>query len=233
MNIELVELAASTLGELVEHVVFVGGATVGLWISDPAAPPVRPTDDVDVVVEVTSRSDFHDFEARLRDADFGEDQQSRVICRWRHRKTGLILDAMPSRADILGFDNEWQAAALPHAIWVELPSGARIRAATPVYMLAMKLEAFKGRGKGDFLGSRDFGDIIALIDGRSELLGEVANAPADVRTYIAREMRQLLTASRLMDGLAGATRGDPASQERVGVVIVPAMNQLARDDPDT
>jgi hypothetical protein len=193
VNTELLELAESGLGELVDQVVFVGGATVGLWITDPAAPPVRPTDDVDVVVEVTTRTAFHDFEAKLREAGFSEDQESGVICRWRHRESGLILDAMPSRADILGFENMWQAATIPHAVPCELPSGATIKAAPPVYMLAMKLEAFKGRGKGDFLASRDFGDIVTLIDGRSELLEEVAGAGADVRVYIAEEMRRLLT----------------------------------------
>lgn len=233
MNIELLELAESLLGELVEEVVFVGGATIGLWISDPAAPPLRPTDDVDVVVEVVTRGDFYGFETKLRHAGFREDQESGVICRWRHRTSGLVLDAMPSRADILGFDNEWQAAALPHAVRCELPSGARIRAAPPVYMLAMKLEAFSGRGKGDFVGSRDFSDVIALIDGRPELLDEVASAPIDVRTYIAREMRKLLSQPRVMDGLAGAVRGDAASQERVDVVILPAMNRLARGEPES
>lgn len=148
---------------------------------------MRPTDDVDVVVEVATRGDFYDFETKLRGVGFREDQESAVICRWRHRKSALILDAMPSRGDILGFDNEWQAAAIPHAVWCELPSGAQIRAAPPVYMLAMKLEAFAGRGEGDFLASRDFGDVVALIDGRPELLDEVASAPVDVRTYIAQE----------------------------------------------
>jgi hypothetical protein len=227
VNTELLELAESGLGELVDQVVFVGGATVGLWITDPAAPPVRPTDDVDVVVEVTTRTAFHDFEAKLREAGFSEDQESGVICRWRHRESGLILDAMPSRADILGFENMWQAATIPHAVPCELPSGATIKAAPPVYMLAMKLEAFKGRGKGDFLASRDFGDIVTLIDGRSELLEEVAGAGADVRVYIAEEMRRLLTDPRLMDGLAGAMRGDAASQERVDVVVLPAFKALA------
>jgi hypothetical protein len=230
VNIELLELAKSALGRLVEEVVFVGGATVGLWISDPAAPPVRPTDDVDVVVEVATRSEFHEFEAKLRDAGFSEDQDSGVICRWRHRQTGLILDAMPSRADILGFDNKWQSATIPHAVAYQLPSGATIRAAPPVYMLAMKLEAFRGRGKGDFLGSRDFGDIVTLIDGRPELLEEVARADAAVRAYIAAEMRGLLADPRLMDGLAGAVRGDPASQERVDIVILPALKELGQAD---
>ncbi len=82
MNVELPELAESALGELVEDVVFIGGATIGLWISDLGAPPTRPTDDVDVVVEVATRSDFYDFEAKLRAVGFREDQESRVICRW-------------------------------------------------------------------------------------------------------------------------------------------------------
>ncbi len=230
MNIELLELAESALGKLAEEVVFVGGATVGLWISDPAAPPLRPTDDVDVVAEVATRTEFYEFEAKLRDAGFSEDHESGVTCRWRHRETGLVLDAMPSRADILGFENEWQAAAIPHAVVCQLPSGATIRAAPPVYMLAMKLEAFKGRGKGDFLGSRDFGDIVTLIDGRPELLEEVASADAAVRAYIAAEMRRLLVEPRLMDGLAGAMRGDAASQERVDTVILPALKELAQVD---
>ena len=51
MSVDLLELAAAALGELRDEVVFVGGATVGLWITDPAAPPPRPTVDVDVIVE--------------------------------------------------------------------------------------------------------------------------------------------------------------------------------------
>jgi len=35
----------------------VGGATVTLWITDPTAPPRRPTKDVDVIVEVAARAD--------------------------------------------------------------------------------------------------------------------------------------------------------------------------------
>lgn len=144
MSIELLERAADALGPLLEEVVFLGGATVSLWITDPGAPPVRPTKDVDIVVEVATPTAFHDFEARLRDRGFAEDQDERVICRWRHRG-GLILDAMPSDPGILGFENRWQGAAIPHAVTRELPSGNRIRAVSPPYLIATKLEAFKGR----------------------------------------------------------------------------------------
>ena len=45
-----IKAIAKKLGPLRERVVFLGGATTGLLITDPAAPPIRPTEDVDVIV---------------------------------------------------------------------------------------------------------------------------------------------------------------------------------------
>lgn len=228
MSVDLLEVAAATLTDLLPEVVFVGGATVTLWITDPGAPPVRPTKDVDVIVEVTTRRAFHEFDARLREHRFAEDQQDGVICRWQHLDSDLILDAMPADESILGFENRWQGAALPHAIDRTLPSGAVIRAVSPPYLLATKLEAFKGRGRGDFMGSRDFGDIIALIDGREELVDEVAGAGGELRHYLAAAVQDVFAASRFEDGLFAALRPDPASQERAETVVVPALRAIAR-----
>jgi hypothetical protein len=153
------------------------------------------------VVEVATRGDFHDFEARLRQRRFAEDQEDGVICR-RRRLNGLILDAMPSQPGILGFDNRWQGAAIPHAVVRELPSGATIRTVSPPYLVATKLEAFKGRGNRDFLGSRDFGD------------------------YIARELRDLLEDPRFADGVFGALRPDAASLARADAIVMPRLPAL-------
>lgn len=49
-------LAVEILGPLVDEVVFVGGATIHLWLTDDAAPPARATDDVDVICDVTTRA---------------------------------------------------------------------------------------------------------------------------------------------------------------------------------
>jgi hypothetical protein len=73
VSVELLQLAAQALEPVLNEVVFLGGASVALWITDPGAPPVRPTKDVDVVVEATTRSAFHAFEARLRSLRFNED----------------------------------------------------------------------------------------------------------------------------------------------------------------
>jgi hypothetical protein len=228
VNIELLELAAAALDDLLPEVAFVGGATVELWITDPGAPPVRATNDVDVVVEVTTRSEFHAFEERLRKRGFGPDLEDGIICRWRHRDHGLILDAMPTDPAILGFANRWQAAALPHAINRILPSGTTIRAIPPSYLLATKLEAFNGRGNNDFLASRDFADVIALLDGRDELPDEIAHSDADVRHYLADEFRRLLQHPRFLDGVHGALLPDAASQERAEAIVLPAIDTIIR-----
>jgi len=51
-NVEMVESVARSLGSLLDKVVFLGGATTSLLITDPAAPEIRGTLDVDVIVEI-------------------------------------------------------------------------------------------------------------------------------------------------------------------------------------
>jgi predicted nucleotidyltransferase len=226
VSIALLELAAAALSDLVEQVVFVGGATVGLWITDPAAPPPRPTKDVDVIVDADSRTKFAEFEQRLREHRFHEDIYSGIICRWLHADGQLMLDAMPTDASILGFANRWQSESMPHAVVRKLPSGAKIAAVSPPFLLATKLEAFAGRGKGDYLGSRDFADIVSLVDGRAELVDELANSPAVLRVYIADELARHRRDPRFLDGVHGGLPPDDASQDRAALVVLPRISAM-------
>ena len=227
MSIALLETASVALGDLVADVVFAGGATVGLWITDPAAPAPRPTKDVDVIVEVTTPRQFRMFEERLRQQRFREDRESGIICRWIHADGDVVLDAMPTDATILGFANRWQAAAVPHAIRRELPSGGLITAVSPPFLVATKLEAFAGRGGADYMGSRDFADLVSLFDGRAELVDEIAAAPAKLRAYLAREFAGHLGHRRFVDGVYAGLAPDAASQHRAETVVVPRMAAVA------
>ena len=165
MSADLLETAALALGPLLEEVVFLGGASIHLWISDPGAPATRATDDVDVISAITTRTDYYRLAERLREHGFSEASDSRVICRWRHLETGLLLDVMPQEESVLGFSNPWYRHAIETAVERELPSGIRIHAATPPCIIATKLAAWKGRGNDDMLRSLDLHDILVLIDG--------------------------------------------------------------------
>jgi hypothetical protein len=233
----MLERGARVLAPFLDEVAFVGGATVVLWLTDPAAPEPRPTKDVDVVVEVASRLAWHDFEDRLRARGLRNDSSSHVICRWMAGtgKDELLVDVMPSDASILGFANRWQRPALDHAQALELPSGQPIRAITPPYLIATKLEAWNGRGRGDHLGSHDLEDIINLVDGREEIVAEVATAPDGLRGYLSREIATLLDQRRFHDALEGAIVGlggpgsgsGPSDESRVDDVLLPRFYAIA------
>src|SRR6056297_2848087 len=102
-NVGEVARALAPLG-LLDDVVFVGGATVPMLLSDPAALPPRVTADVDIVVDVVGRARFYDIEARLREAGHAPDPTG-PICRWG--VAGVPVDLMPTDPAILGFSNRW------------------------------------------------------------------------------------------------------------------------------
>lgn len=188
MSAEQLETAAAALGPLLNEVVFLGGASIHLWLSDPAAPAARATDDVDVISAITTRTDYYRLGERLRERGFSEASDSQVICRWRHLETRLLLDVMPQEESVLGFSNPWYQHAIETAAELQLPSATRIRAATPPSIIATKLAAWKGRGEGDMLRSLDLHDILVLIDGRPELPDEIAAGTAELQGCIADEL---------------------------------------------
>ena len=53
--------AASLLKPLLGELVFIGGSTTALLITDKAAADVRPTYDVDAIAEITSYAAYTDF----------------------------------------------------------------------------------------------------------------------------------------------------------------------------
>ena len=73
-SFRLVVAAARGLGDLVDDFVFLGGATTNLLLTDPAAPAVRATLDVDIVVEMASVLDYLRLERELERRGFASDE---------------------------------------------------------------------------------------------------------------------------------------------------------------
>lgn len=191
-NLPYLRHIAEALGDLREQVVFVGGAVAGLLVTDPLADSVRATRDVDAVVNA-NRAMFHRIEAAVAQRGFARDVHSDVICRWIHKDSGVLFDLMPVQPEVLGFTNRWYPYAVETAESVELTPGLNIRLVSAVGFIATKLEAFAGRGAGDFLTSHDIEDVLNIVDGRQELTDEMANAPPDLRQAVASAFQRLLS----------------------------------------
>ena len=211
-NRALFESVVRLLAPVLDELVFVGGCTTGIFITDPAAGGIRPTKDVDAIVDVTSYAQYAALSDRLRNVGLVEDNsEGAPLCRWRHGN--VIVDVMPTDASVLGFSNRWYPMAIDTAQHLEIAGhGARI--VTPPLFIATKLEAFHGRGGNDVFASHDLEDIITVVDGRPEIVDDVAAADREVRAYISGEVGSLLKNPDFTEALPGFLRPDAASQAR-------------------
>jgi hypothetical protein len=217
-NYQLLVSAARLLEPLLDELVFVGGCATGLMITDEAAPGVRITIDVDAIAEITSYVEYVNFSERLRSLGFSEDtEEGAPVCRWKHGE--VRLDLMPLDEKILGFSNRWYRTAMQAANLFMLAPSIQIRIVTPPYFVATKLEAFKGRGEGDYFSSRDLEDIISVVDGRPTLVDELRTSPDDLKAQVAAEIKKLLREPRFIDAFPGYLLPDAISQGRISVLL--------------
>ena len=222
-NLDMVCEIAERLSNLREEVVFLGGATLGLFITDPTSPGMRTTKDVDVIVEVASYVKYEAIATRLRELGFSQPidkSEDAPMCRWFIEDA--VLDVMPTEPEALGFSNRWYPVALRSATRRILSNGLEIRVVTAPCFLATKLEAFAGRGNGEYAVSHDMEDIIVLINGRREIVDEIKNSDAEVRRYLAEQFTNLMANDTFLDALPGHLEPDAASQSR----IIPLTKRL-------
>jgi hypothetical protein len=231
-SIAMIRKVAQRLGsELLGQVVFLGGATLALLLTDPAVSEVRPTNDVDVIIEALSYGHYGAISEQLRQRGFAEDTSPGApICRWT--VDGVILDMMPTDEAILGFSNRWYEGAMRTAKSYQLPlmapetEGLVIRLISPSYFLATKLEAFGSRGGNDIYVSHDLEDVVTLIDGCPELYDEVrTETPDDVKRFIAQSFRDLIRRPDCEEAVEGHLPAD--ARNRLGIVMT-RIRQIAR-----
>jgi predicted nucleotidyltransferase len=188
-NIVRIKVVYDALEELAKEVVFVGGVTVSLYADRPAVE-TRPTEDVDILVELMHYRDYATIEVRLRQKGFSNDMESGVICRYRVR--GIIVDVMPTGENALGFTNQWYGRGYATAMEYHLENGYDIRIFQPVYFLASKIEAFNNRGENDGRWSSDFEDIVFVLNNRTTIWQELRQAEDNIASYLKDQFRILL-----------------------------------------
>jgi len=220
----MIQQVAQQLGsDLLSQVAFVGGCTTGLHLTDEfTKEKVRYTEDVDLIIHVLGYTGWHKFSKQVTARGFKISMEDDVNCRFR--LGSLCVDFMPDDENVLGYSNQWYSDALSTAQPYPMDNGIIIRLVTPSYFLATKFEAFKGRGKGDLLASRDMEDILNLVDGREELLTEAHNNPAKLKAYLAAAFSQLLEMPDINYLVQSTAHNDSGRED----IIFQRLEQLAK-----
>ncbi|HYW57758.1 MAG TPA: hypothetical protein VE934_12400 [Polaromonas sp.] len=201
-NLELLVGMAHALGPLRERVVFVGGCATGLLLPAPNLLDVRPTEDVDAIVEVATLAGYHAMASELLQRGFKQTMEDNTPpFRWFWQR--MQLDLVPLDEKVLGFANRWYRAGFDAAVQTEVASGLVLRHLSAPYFLATKFEAFNDRGRNDVYTSHDLEDILTVIEGRAELVQELSTAPTDVRLHVKECLSKLMANPDFNNALAG------------------------------
>ena len=202
-NIIMLQTVANGLGELKDEMVFVGGAVAELYADNPAASEIRPTIDVDCVIEISSRLQFARLEENLRTRGLKNDlSEGAPICRWIYKD--IKVDVMPTDSNVLGFSNRWYEEGIEFKIPKTLPDGTEVFVFLPEYYLAAKFEAHNSRGGNDLRQSHDFEDIIYILDNCSDILDNISASNPSVKMYLKKECQKLLENPNITEGIETA-----------------------------
>lgn len=210
INKAVIKKVAITLGELNEKVVYVGGATVSLYINDPAADDTRPTKDIDITVKVASAIELENIRELLNKKGFKQSSDLDVICRFKY--DDLLLDVMATKPVSWAPANRWFEKGFEN-LWKVYIDGLTIQIMSLPFFLASKFSAYEDRG-GDPRTSHDFEDITYILDNRTDW-DEVLLAEKDeeVKSFLKNRLHQIKNSEILQESIIGNLYYD-TSEER-------------------
>ncbi len=167
------------------------------------------------MIQVVGYGAYARLEHRLAELGFHHTPEDHITCRYRFH--GITVDIMPTDVPAIGPTNRWYVPGMVHALPYVLPEGTIIRVLTTPYFLGTKLEAHWSRG-GDMRTSKDFEDIVYLLDGRLHLVDEIGMAPPDIRSYLRDQATRLLREPGIREAFEGHLPPGVAT-ERAGVLL--------------
>jgi hypothetical protein len=219
LNIIRTKAVNELLKGLGQDYVFVGGAVVSLYASRSTADVlIRPTDDVDVIVELASYGGYSKLDERLRELGFKNDITSGVICRYQVQ--GITVDVMPTDPAAIGFSNRWYPEGFQTAISHQIDKDTAVNIFTLPYFIASKWEAFKGRGV-DYRSSTDFEDLVYIFENAENFEAQMRGAPEHLIAYLNAEFGAVLDSEDFEEGLASHMAGgyhSPAPTEIISML---------------
>lgn len=182
------KVVAKGLGDFLPQVMFVGGTLPVFYVDPEFYREARPTEDVDCIVEVTSRLEMHKLEESLRERGFQNSPE--LIVRWIYQ--GIVVDIMPLDEKIFGFSNYWYKEAFLCPREEVLSEGIACKILSLPYFLATKFEAIEDRGGEDLRTSKDLEDVVFVVNGCRDVVQEVLSSNFVLQKFLSEESKKLL-----------------------------------------
>ena len=213
INIAVVAEVAEALQHLKQDMVFVGGAVVSLYTDDPAADEIRPTQDIDMTLNIVNLSHWEKVQTQLGALGFHPDPFGHAICSYKYKD--IPVDIMATEDGPLGPANRWYKIGFEN-LWTAKAKEQDIKILSASCYLATKFEAFNNRGT-DYRTSHDIEDIVYVLDNRIGIVEEIANDDSRIANFI-KEQLQIITNKGMMQELLMARIHPLMLDERLPIV---------------
>ncbi len=200
INRKIIQRVSEALGELNDEVIYVGGATVSLYVNDPAADDVRPTKDIDISIKIVSLSHLEEIREKLVTKGFKQTADLDVICRFK--LDDILVDVMGTKPIGWAPANPWFEAGFENREQIDI-EGQTINIMPLPHFLASKFVAHSDRGGNDPRMSHDFEDIIYILDNRTDWHEIVKNADYGIKTYLIEQFQNILNSNRMQEAILG------------------------------
>jgi predicted nucleotidyltransferase len=105
VNLKVIEKVALALGDINDEVIYIGGAVVGLYVTDKGADLPRPTKDIDISVQVSTYSEME--QLRIKLAAKGIHPAVNETVMYRYSYDDILIDFIPYEDTPLGPTNRW------------------------------------------------------------------------------------------------------------------------------
>ncbi|GAB1856813.1 hypothetical protein MHTCC0001_16490 [Flavobacteriaceae bacterium MHTCC 0001] len=222
INQEIIQRVANALGELNNEVVYVGGATVSLYINDPAANDIRPTKDIDISLKIASLTHLEEIRQKLVAKGFKQTADLDVICRFK--LDDILIDVMGTKPIGWAPANPWFEKGFDNMEQIDV-NGTAINIMPLTFFLASKFTAFTERGGNDPRMSHDFEDIVYILDNRTNW-HEIISACSDneVKAYLLEQLEDIKDSNKKQEAILGNLYYE--TQEVRYQIIMEKINQV-------
>jgi len=214
-NREVIRRISLALGEMNEQVIFVGGATIGLYIDDPGAEDARVTNDVDITIEIASLGELESIREDLVKKGFKQSPEDKVLYRFRY--DNIKADVMSTKEVGWAPTNPWFAPGYAQRVEVKI-GDQQIQLLPLPYFIASKFAAHIGRGGKDPRTSHDFEDIVYVIDNLTDIVEQIGKSPDDVKPYLKEQLQLILNDNVMQEAILGNLSYD-TREVRYGRII--------------
>ena len=193
-----IKKVATALKDLNTQVMYVGGAIVSIYIDDPTADDVRPTKDIDISTQILSLGELEQLRLKLIERGFKQSWEDEVICRFRIED--IKVDVMGTTPIGWAPANPWFESGFAKKQLVKVED-ADIYILPLSYYLCTKFSAFYDRGATDPRTSKDFEDVVYLLNYTSNIKEQIISAPSDVQTYLKNAFKEILDKDTLKEAI--------------------------------